>query len=630
MLRLAEEKKMMHRALEAHFLKEMPDLAKLKVTKTRQGELNLFDEELNSYFHSNYSAQKEAEAFVGNLKLKTPSLLYIYGIGMAHSYRALLPWLKSDPGNYLIYLEDDPRVIKELLLQDSVRDLFLDKQVVVAPLESKTGEELDDLAYQFIHMPFQIQALEHYERKKNDRFKEIQLKIMHASAYTNFVGMEFLGHGASFFQNFYQNVLHMGESHSAAHLFGQFQGIPAIIVGAGPSLNRNLNLLKTLKERAVIFAGGSGINALTSQGMLPHFGASVDPNAEQYKRMSRQSGHEVPFFYKTRVHHRSFLSLHGPRLYLSGNTGYPISDWIDRELGSGGQRVTEGHNVLHMLIDVAHKMGCNPIIFVGMDLAFSELSSYASGVVDKPNVSQAEITKQTHLNDNAFLRPGFDGKPVYTLWKWVAEARYTANYAKEHPETTFINATEGGLGIEGIANSSLADVAKAHLNKTYELESRIFKEIERARFSIPQDKIFDTFLKLQESLTSSIGILGELIDCLKALSHSISNEMREHVSDVLKQITSLLQKLADEVAHEEILKPVGHIRSVLMNREFETIEREEASAKDSLLKYASSNITEYTFLKECAEVNLAFLKEALEKYLSKEELQALYTLYPKQ
>ena len=81
-----------------------------------------------------------------------------------------------------------------------------------------------------------------------------------------------------FFESFYRNIFHLPESYSCNGLAGQFANVPAIICGDRPSLHKNIELLKTLTDRALIFAGNFLLNILNEYGIIPHFGAGVDPN----------------------------------------------------------------------------------------------------------------------------------------------------------------------------------------------------------------------------------------------------------------------------------------------------------------------------------------------------------------
>ncbi|MGB9905288.1 MAG: motility associated factor glycosyltransferase family protein, partial [Desulfotomaculales bacterium] len=62
----------------------------------------------------------------------------------------------------------------------------------------------------------------------------------------------------------------------------QFDGVPAVVVSAGPSLEKNVELLPQIFNKAVIIAAGSAIETLKEYGINPHFLASFDAGAGNY------------------------------------------------------------------------------------------------------------------------------------------------------------------------------------------------------------------------------------------------------------------------------------------------------------------------------------------------------------
>ena len=609
-----------------------PDLAgKIEATEkhpfsqcqTRQDEPNLCYELAGQkqFVHSSYSAQKEAERAVSSLKIDSVQVLYVYGIGLGYIYDAIKPWLKENSERYVVFLEDQLGILRCFLETEQASRALNDPQVMITYIKTDDQTYLEtichDLAFYYVGLRFQYTALPHYERIRPDSVRQLQLKIMHSSAYVSFAGQEFMNYGATFFRNFYSNTLQLASSTGCRTMVDGFKKIPAIICGAGPSLNQNFDLLKTLSDRALIFAGGSAINALSCRGMEPHFGGSVDPNKTQYERMSSHAAHELPTFYKGRAFHYAFHVLHGPRIYLAGNNMYPVTDWLEEDLGIEEERGSEGHNVLHLMIDLARRFGCDPIIFVGMDLAFTGMQSYASAVVDDPGVSEGEITKASDLNDNAFSRHDIHGKPVYTLWKWVAESNYTSRYAADHPDVTFINATEGGLGFEGIPNLTLQEVRERYLTIPYDLKNWVHAELQSSRFdNVTLDRVVKWMKDVDDSLESCFHLCEELASAYSDLAGAFEKGKKKAIETCSNKIRELDGEFQGEKAAQYILGPVNEVRSVLYERKFSQIEysSERLSDLQKMLKRVEANREEMLSLKESAELNQALLRHAVFQY----------------
>ncbi|MGB7978765.1 MAG: 6-hydroxymethylpterin diphosphokinase MptE-like protein [Chlamydiales bacterium] len=209
-------------------------------------------------------------------------------------------------------------------------------------------------------------------------------------------------------------------------LAGAFAGIPAIIVGAGPSLKKNGRLLSAFAKRALIFAGGSALNEID---MEPHFGGAIDAEAP-YRQFKIQPFSEIPFCYQSRMSRDNASLVHGERLLFPDSSSDPIN-WIH-----GEERFDGGWTVGNFLTAAAVHMGCSPIVFVGMDLCYEEGRKYAQ--------IEAEIPEGL-----------IQARGKMTQRDWLMGAEWTEKMAEGRD---FINATEGGL--LALPAEKLSDVLK--------------------------------------------------------------------------------------------------------------------------------------------------------------------------
>lgn len=238
----------------------------------------------------------------------------------------------------------------------------------------------------------------------------------------------------------------------ALALKNRFQGIPAVICGGGPSLKKNIHHLDP--DKALIFAGGSALNQLSIE---PHFGASIDRSAPN-SFFSKHCFWQVPFFYQSRMNPANFSMLHGEKLYVPDGC-YPAEPWL-----SGHELFDGGWTVGTFLTSLAAWLGCDPIIYIGMDLCYEEDRKYA--FCETPCPSDALIETQNRFGQN-----------VLTQRDWLMAADWMAELASRRWDKTFINATEGGLSLRSpIQEKSLAEVMKAATSQT-DLLGRIHAEM---------------------------------------------------------------------------------------------------------------------------------------------------------
>lgn len=593
------------------------DVSELSWIKTRVGEKTLQDNRVsahlsNPFLHSRYSVEKELESLLEEINWEQvqhrTNVLYCFGMGCGELHTRLQDWLDKAQDRYLVFLEDDNAILRRFLETDGAEKLLRCRQTMIID-PGKTEHEMnlvaEELAYYFVQLPIFVTALASYKKGRETMFRYLQMRLMHQAAYVSYGSEEFLQYGGSFFANYYANIAKIPDSYSAKNLWGAFSGIPAIITGAGPSLNKNGGLLASLQDKALIFAGGSAMNALDHLGVQPHFGATVDPNYEQVIRVTNQNNAQIPFFYKARVHHQVLPFVHGPKVYLPGNTGYPISEWIESRLGIEQTIVQEGHNVLHMTMDLARLMGCDPIIFVGMDLAYTGLQQYASCVITDPSLSEQALIHGMGLNDNGFLRPDIYGNPVYTLWKWVAESNYTSSYVTNHPEITFLNCTEGGIGVKGVENKALELVIQEHLDKEWDLSAKIHSLLTPCRYQVTEQKICQVCHPVRQSLIRCKQVCSDLEQLFVELQEAI---VAEDFS-VMEQLSSVIEEkqlcLGQEIAMTQILGPVNHVRSILFERQIDETEAMDQTEQQKVLSHCKANQEEMHSLQQAAEKSLA-------------------------
>src|SRR5258706_8807447 len=153
-------------------------------------------------------------------------------------------------------------------------------------------------------------------------------------------------------------------------------GKPAIVVSAGPSLRKNMHLLREAKDKAIIIATQTTLRPLLDIGVEPHYVTSLD-----YHDICTRFFENLPAKLSTtlvaepKASSRMFALFPGP-IRLLGN------DFADRLLSPlklEKDRLRAGATVAHLAFYLAEYLACDPIIFVGQDLGFSDGLAYTPG-----------------------------------------------------------------------------------------------------------------------------------------------------------------------------------------------------------------------------------------------------------
>ena len=593
---------------------------------TRKEEINL---KINqTYLHSNYSTKAEAEKWFKSLKLENTPVLYVYGVGLGYYYEAAKNWLEEDASRCLVFLENDLAVIYRLLQTDMGTKILDDKQVQLHYFENIDQDTvmIQWLTWYFVLNSLEISTLDSYQKTHPETLASIKRRIGHDSVIKNSLVSEYLRHGATFYHNFYSNMLHLSSSYLGDALTGKFKGVPAIICGAGPSLNKNIDQLKSLNNQALLFAGGSSMNALTSKGIFPHFGAGIDPNPTQLSRLVSNFAFETPYFYRSRMFHSAFKTIHGPRLYVTGSGGFNTSEWFEKKLDIKSQPVDEGHNVINLCFSIANMLGCSPIIFVGMDLAYTDMKMYAGGILGDSTVNETNITDASNLDTSAFPRKDIHGNPVYTLWKWIAESQWISETAEDFKkekgkhEVPFINATEGGIGFANIPNMTLKEATEKFLQKHQDLRSRVHAEMMNVTLNqVSQQKVLDLIIELRDSLINCISHCTILIDEVKKVQEKLEKG-KNTTKNLQTGLAALAEtELSEEPAFEYVLEIFHNMIAKVLERERHCIryDKKLPTEREKNIQRLEVNKKKFVFLRETAKTNIKVMKDSLENFSKK-------------
>lgn len=373
-----------------------------------------------------------------SIDLEPLQALYVYGL---RGYDEVSGWLKMQSDRRLIFLEEDPDFINAFLQEPKAKEIIADPQVHIAWIQNDA--DLDVLAEMFPFPKIKIVAL---ASKRGKKFNQIRLKLLRKTTMSQSLRLDRV-QGDQLFANFVQNISHLPRSFYVNALKGAFAGLPAIVCGAGPSLDTKL--LKQLQGNALLIAGGSTIAALTSQGITPHFGMAVDPNPEEGTRFQNVVAPTMPLLYSTRVFPDVLKGHRGPLGYMRSGIGGAVELWVEEQLHLQEPLLAhlasdESISVTMICLALAETLGCNPILLNGIDLAYTNNQRYAPGVI-----AEVEHPSSTAA-DERVRRKSQGGKQVETAVRWVMESDSISHFAKQYPDVRFINTTTGGLKVKGI------------------------------------------------------------------------------------------------------------------------------------------------------------------------------------
>ncbi|WP_338553375.1 6-hydroxymethylpterin diphosphokinase MptE-like protein [Paenibacillus sp. KS-LC4] len=342
-----------------------------------------------SFLYSKYDPQNEIAHWIKNIqqKVQNKSDIIIYGTGFGYHQ---VKYAQAFPEHKLHFYEPDVQILIAAMHQVELKqwlDLPNVKNFVVGGNATTRGGMFYTYLKYLKGEP-EIIALPVYEKLMKEEVLEFsndaKIAIMnYGSSYRMYerFGMEWL-------ENSMYNLPATLASPSIQQLENKFADVPAVIVGAGPSLSADIENLKKLKQHAFIIAAGSSIQSLLHFGIKPHLIVSMDGAESNYQAFRHLDIKGIPLLYTPQVKYR-ILEEKKDRLMHVHFKNDSVTKYF-MQVTSDDPIFLSSHSVTGTAIQAAAYMGCKEIIFAGQDLSYSEGAMYASGA---KHVSESYIEK---------------------------------------------------------------------------------------------------------------------------------------------------------------------------------------------------------------------------------------------
>jgi hypothetical protein len=401
------------------------------------------------YLHSRFEPGKEAGQQIGTIEIGSKACFHVLGLGLG--YHLSLLFEKASSEAIFCVFEPDLRMIRTALeardLSEAISSFRVlwfwngDKSEFFRRLTPHTalisvGSET------VIHGPSQ--------RLHDEFFGDVQTWLGEFAAFCKTNMNTLLFNSEQTARNIAQNIGRYAATGSLGRLHERHRGKPAVIVSAGPSLGKNKHLLKGLDERAVLIAVQTTLKPLLEMGVEPHYVTSLDYHEICTRFFEKLPGRiRTELIAEPKATPRVLEMMTGP-LTLLGND---FAESLIRESKLNKPGLTSGATVAHLAFYLAEYLGCDPIIFVGQDLGFSDGLCYAPGTsyedVWRPELSRfctLEMKQWEQIvRDRPILRkiPDYQGRPMYTeerLFTYLLQ--FERDFGKS--KSRIIDATEGG------------------------------------------------------------------------------------------------------------------------------------------------------------------------------------------
>jgi hypothetical protein len=464
----------------AHLLRSV-SLENIKVTPSACGLPTASYDRNGSplMLHSRYEPLLDARNALKKVDLSGADYFILLGFGLGYVLDALLEAKKEESNHYFV-VESDLRIIRAAL---EARDLSsVLSRIHVHFAWPASGPELAEQWRLFFDPVRARKSAYIYHLPSlalNPGLFKSAAEIIQSQTFQIFTDINTLiGKSQEFLDNFVQNIRIAARAPGVISFSGKFRGVPAVIVSAGPSLDKNIHELRRSEDRLLILSTDTASKPLISAGINPHFILTGDPSYVNYLHLKGTLSKEAYLVAETTSFPQAFRDFEGRSItcIFENSSLRSLSDL----LGNKGTLRAWG-SVSTMALDFALLLKCDPIIFVGQDLAHTDGRIYCSGVyfdeewfagINDPEgwkrrMEEIRASRRTVAAEDIFERPIESTDKLMAYWNWMIKVM------RDHPEVHFINATEGGILREFVTISSLKEALSRHCGVSRDLRKRI-------------------------------------------------------------------------------------------------------------------------------------------------------------
>ncbi|EDH7359918.1 motility associated factor glycosyltransferase family protein [Campylobacter jejuni] len=419
-------------------------------------------------------------------------VLYFYGFGNGILFKALL---QNKNHQHIVVFEKDIEIIWIMFHILDFSSELQSARLMVLENDKLQAQDYTELCsskpfFQFSRIYF-LELMSHYYERFHEDILGLNKKL--AENFKNSI----VSHGndpldaLQGIEQFVYNLPSMITHPSYKELLSKRKGISdtAIIVSTGPSLTKQLPLLKKYASKATIFCADSSYPILAKHGIKPDYVCMLERTeitAEFFNHDFGEFDKDIVFVCAGVVHPKAIEYLKGRNLVITQKVlAFPY--YINLKDFS---YAAVGFSVAHTLSYLATYLSHKNIIFIGQDLAYAENGN--SHPDDYQNSANYESQMYEHI-----LTEAYGGKKeIKTHEVWIFFKQILEAMIIKYHITTY-NCTEGGARIEGTIEKPFLWACENLLHKDL---NKPFEKLEPLSLNKQNEFLLKAYYKVYQSI----------------------------------------------------------------------------------------------------------------------------------
>lgn len=480
-----------------------------RVCRTQNGKKNIIKKFKGKdlFIHSNYNPFEYAREIRDFAFEEKSDIVFLFGLGLGYEIKEMI---KNDYKKTYFIVEPDKDIYKTMLenvdmkfmTNHNLTFILNDDPNIIANDFNKVITENHTTNVKFVILPSYQYIYSELISKIFELIKKSMMMVQGGLTTTITTAKQWA-------LNYSNNLQYLYETEPISNLYNAFEGIPAVIVGAGPSLEENIEHLKKIYNKALIVAGGSGISVAENNGIRCHVVGAMDGWCDSEKIFEDLNINEdISLLYSSQVYSLIPRMIKGHKFLLNQ---VEMDHFINKNMEWEFWNNFSGPSITNVLAYNLAKLGCNPIIFVGQDLCYSKEKLYAKGAAYEERTPE-QVTTGFVTTKN------IQDEEVYTDKSFMNMKNSMEFAIRLNSSIKYLNGTKYGIHIEGAEDIDFNDYVDNILlkQKEYDFQSIIDEKYNREDRNVKKEKSKNFFNEIKAEMEEALKIFEEIITFIES------------------------------------------------------------------------------------------------------------------
>ena len=474
---LANKDRELAERIAKHIVSDVPQLV------NENGFYNLVYK--NTYLHNRQNPLAEAKEIFSMAANSPVAIHLVYGLGLGYLFQVASA---NSAGTVILY-EPDLNILRIVFSLVDFSNDILKNNVFISDNLEKTGEYIYKKS-NTKNTPLMLTTPAYRDmntQKFNEMVETLQRMIGRYNLDLKYTQQKFF----PIARTIIQNIPNLIKEPPLSSIKDFYKGQTAVVVSAGPTLDRNIETIKKYRDNIVLIVVGTSMKTIAKHGITPDFLCIIE-TYDSSKQIEGLDLSEVNFVTEpfSNINLRKFKFKH---IYSHISDNMPVNSFWSNIINENTEEYLSKGTVSYTALNVARILGCSKIVMVGQDLAYIEgqcyskdsaykdlecrfnkennrweitakdFDSFADSLSNYPEREkrlEAARTRLKNLNNSLYYVTSIKGEQIPTESVYAAFIKPLSEFAQRFNNREFINTSLEGAQIDGYKNMPLEEALK--------------------------------------------------------------------------------------------------------------------------------------------------------------------------